>query len=356
MQRLFGRTLSLTAALGLLVMLVSGSALAQYKKTKLVTNKAAGGGAFTDGLLTNAWGLTYGPGLPFWVSDEASGWSTLYSGSGSPQKLQVVIPSATTGAGSPTGIVYNASSGFQVQDWASIFIFATLDGTISGWAPQANPNEAIIAVNRATLKGAPADPNPPMYTGLAITDKSSNNLLFAADVNNNWVDVYDESFNFVSRFTDPKVPTGWGPFGIQMIDGRLFVTFAPASGAPGGFVDVFDAKGILKNHEFLHGAPLNQPWGIAVAPNNFGVLSGTLLVSNNTNAGTINGFNATTGEFVASVFDNAGKPIVIDQLWGIKFGGGSAANGEKNQLFFTAGPNNNKAGTFGMITVLPFTD
>jgi uncharacterized protein (TIGR03118 family) len=349
--------------IGLLIVLVSGTALAQYREIKLVTNTAAGGGKFTDSLLVNAWGVTYGPTTPLWVANQMSGWSTLYTGSGVAQNLEVSIPSVTSGSpGSPTGIVYNPTLGFKVQApgandaWASIFIFATLDGTISGWAPQANKTVAILAVNRASLEGAPVDPKPPMYTGLAITDLPSNNLIFAADVNNNWVDVYDENFNFVNRFTDPKAPAGYGPFGIQVMDGKVFVTFAPASGAPGGFVDVFDTAGVLRIGHFLHGAPLNQPWGIALAPADFGALSKALLVSNNTNSGTINGFNATTGKFVGTVTNSSGKPIVINQLWGIKFGGGTTLNGSRNVLYFTAGPDNNLDGVFGEIEALPATD
>src|SRR4029077_11155998 len=133
----------------------------------------------TDPLLVNGWGLTYGPGSPFWISDNGSGWSTLYDGQGHKQALQVVIPSASgQGPGSPTGIVFNGSQDFQVQGWPAIFLFATLDGTISGWAPQSNPNAALIAVN---IPGA-------VYTGLAITSNSSGNVLFAADNANNKVD------------------------------------------------------------------------------------------------------------------------------------------------------------------------
>ena len=99
------------------------------------------------------------------------------------------------------------------------------------------------------------------------------------------------------------------------------------------------------------GKPLNQPWGFAVAPKNFGKLSNTLLVSNNTNSGTINAFNLVSGQFVGTVRDSNGKNIIIDQLWGIEFGGGTSNNGRTNQLFFTAGPHHNLAGTFGVIAV-----
>ena len=345
MQRLLSRTLKLTTWLGLVLAFASSTALAQYTsytETNLVSN-LSGKAKHTDPLLVNGWGLAYSPGNPFWVSDEGTGWSTLYDGMGNPQSLQVVIPSANgTSAGTPTGMVYNASQQFPVQGWASVFIFATLDGTISGWSPISNPTQAIIAVNNSSSNAS--------YTGLAITSKASGNYIFAADINNNKVDIYDGNFNFVSSFTDTALPAGYAPFGIQDINGQVYVTFAPTSGAAGGVVDIYTESGTFVKH-LIHGSPLNQPWGVALAPSNFGPLSNTLLVSNNiNNKGTINGFNATTGKFVGTVKNSAGKPIYIDQLWGIEFGGGSPANGNTNQLFFTAGPNNNVNGLFGVIS------
>jgi hypothetical protein len=311
MQR---RKIALTICLGLAVMLVSSAALAQYQLTNLVSNQV-GAAKHVDPLQVNGWGLAYGPGGPFWVSDQGSGWSTLYTGQGVKQGLEVLIPSATgAGPGQPTGIVFNASSDFQLGGWNSPFLFATLDGTISGWAPETNPNDAIIAVNNST-SGA-------VYTGLAITSKPSGNFLYAADLANNKVDVYDGSFNLVKSFTDPALPSGQ--------------------------IDIFQEDGTFLR-TLAHGKPLNQPWGFAVAPKNFGALSNTLLVSNNTNSGTINAFNLETGQFVGAVKDSDGKDIAIDQLWGIEFGGGAANNGRTNQLFFTAGPYNNLAGTFGVI-------
>ncbi len=330
------RVFTLVICCGIVLML-SGAALAQfYSRTNLDSN-LAGKAKHTDPLLQNAWGLTYAPGGPFWISDEASGWSTLYDGIGNPQSLQVVVPSSSgIGHGAPTGIVYNGSTEFKIDTWTSVFLFATLDGTISGWSTF-EPNTTLIAVRQA---GA-------AYTGLAITSHTSGNKLFAADAANNKVDVYDGNFNLVRSFTDATIPAGFAPFGIQDIGGQLYVTFASQSGGTGGYIDVFKEDGTFLRR-FTQGGRLNQPWGLAVAPTNFGTLSGTLLVSNNTASGTINGFNRTTGKFVGTITNSLGKPIAINGLWGIKFGGGSSANGAKNQLFFTAGPSDTN-GYFGVI-------
>ncbi len=338
MQR---HALTFVVCLGITLVLGSIPALAQYQLTNLVSNQV-GAAKHTDPLIVNAWGLAYGPGSPFWIADNGSGWSTLYNGSGKAQSLRVLIPAVANGPGSPTGIVFNGSSDFQIQGWSTFFLFATLDGTISGWAPQADFNQAHIQVNNSAA-GA-------VYTGLAISSKASGNRLFAADTVNNKVDIYDGTFTFVKSFTDTTLPAGFTPFGIQDINGVVYVAFASATGGGGGFIETFDENGTLLKR-LVQGGRLNQPWGITVAPANFGPLSNTLLVSNNTNQGTINAYNPLTGQFVGTVKDTNGKPIVIDQLWGIEFGGGTANDGQKNQLFFTAGPSNNLAGTFGVIAL-----
>jgi len=339
-------SIAFTTCVGLAFMFASTAALAQFQLTNLSSNQVRAA-RHTDPLLVNGWGLVHAPGSPWWVSDNNSGWSTLYDGGGNlVTTLKVLIPTAgENGPGSPTGIVWNASTSaeFQVQGWASVFLFAALDGTISGWAPQSNFNAAIVAVNNAS-KGS-------VYTGLAITNKPSGNFLYAADMANNKVDVYDGNFNLVTSFTDTTLPSGFAPFGIRDINGLVYVVFASVSGGNGGFIDVFKEDGtpVSPGKHLIQGAPLNQPWGIAAAPKNFGRFSNTLLISNNTDRGTINAFDGLTGHFVGRMRDTDGKAIVIDQLWGIDFGDGTGANGAANQLFFTAGPSGNLAGTFGMI-------
>jgi uncharacterized protein (TIGR03118 family) len=334
------RTLVPTASLALALVFGPSAAHAQYQVTNLVSNQE-GVAKVTDPLLSNPWGLAYGPGGPYWLSDNTSGWSTLYTNTGIKIPLDVLIPTAgEDGPGSPTGTVFNGSSEFKVKGSPSVFLFDTLDGTISGWAPGANPDTAIVAV---TTPGA-------VYTGLAVSNRASGNFLFAADAAHNKVDIYDGAFTFVRSFTDASVPAGFAPFGIQDFGGLVYVSFASTSGASGGYIDIFDEYGSLLKR-LVSGAPLNQPWGFAIAPSNFGAFSNTLLVSNNTNTGAINAFNAVTGQFVGTLKDTTNKPIEINQLWGIEFGDGLGKNGATNQLFFTAGPDNGSAGIFGEIAL-----
>ncbi len=334
MQRLLGRTRVLPALL--VLVFASSAALAQYQLTNLDSD-LAGKAKHQDTLLKNAWGTAYAPGGAFWVSDEASGWSTLYDGQGNIQSLKVIVPPASgTGAGTPTGMVYNGSQEFKIDTWVSEFLFATLDGTIQGWSGF-NPNSTLIGV---TSKGA-------VYTGLAITSKTTGNSLFAADNANNKIDIYNGTFSLVGSFTDSTIPPGFAPFGIQDIGGQLYVTYASTTGGSGGYIDIFTESGSFVKR-FAHGAPLNQPWGFAVAPTNFGTFSNALLISNNTSTGTINGYNLTTGKLIGTMKNTLGKNLTINGLWGLKFGGGSTLNGQKNQLFFTSGPSDTD-GYFGVI-------
>ena len=336
MQRASRHILLVTLSL----LLITAASFAQYKNTKLVTNLTKGA-KHSDPQLVNAWGLAYGPGGPYWISDAGSGLSTLYDSSGVKQSLIVTIPTASgSGTGSPTGMVYNASQEFQIMHWTSAFMFATLDGTISGWS-HFSPNLALIGVN-ASGTGA-------SYNGLAITHKSSGNFIYATDINNKKVDVYDGKFAFVTSFTDQTLPMNFTPSGIQDINGQVYVTFVDVNGGPGGYIDIFGEDGTFVK-TLSSDSHLNQPWGMAVAPSNFGPLSNTLLVTNNIDKkGTINGYDMNTGAYVGTVNNKKGKPIYIDQIWGIEFGDGTGSNGKTNQLFWTAGPKNNVNGLFGVI-------
>jgi uncharacterized protein (TIGR03118 family) len=332
------RTSAVTACLALALLFGSGVARAQYQVTNLVSNQEKTA-KFVDPLVVNAWGLAYLPGSPFWVNDNGSGWSTLYDASGAKVPLNVAIPTAGgDGPGTPTGIVANPSADFKIQGSPALFIFATLDGTISGWNPGVNLNTAVVAV---TIPGA-------SFTGLAISSKASGNVLLAADNANNKVDIFSATFTLVKSFTDPTVPAGFTPYGIQDFGGLVYVTFAGPGNTIGGVVDIFAEDGTLLK-QLTSGSPLNQPWGLAIAPKNFGPLSNALLVSNNTNTGTINAFNSVTGQFIGTMKDVSGANVHINQIWGIEFGGGTNADGATDHLFFTAGPDNYATGLFGEI-------
>jgi uncharacterized protein (TIGR03118 family) len=344
-------------SLGLVVAFSSNTALAQYKLTNLVSNQV-GHATNNDPLIANAWGMARSPGSPWWIGDNTSGWSTLYDGNGVKIALNVLIPTTPGGIGSPTGMVWNTSKAGEFA--GAPFIFDSLDGTVTAWEPGVTASPAQIVV--PSSGGA-------SFSGLAITanPKGTPNFLFAADNANNVVDIFDANFNLKGTFAaDPSIPSGPNGFsvnGIRDINGTVFVAYAANNGGAGGFIDTFKEDGTLIG-TFAKGAPLNQAWGFAVAPANFGHLSNTLLVSNNVDkTGTINAFNLGTGKFVATLTRH-GRPIFIDQLWAIDFGGGASnpdntctapanatpsRNGLNCELFFTAGPAGNVAGTFGKI-------
>jgi len=365
-----------TALVAVSSVLLPAMAFAQYTRTDLVTNTGAAG-TVQDAHLVNAWGLVSTTTSPFWISDNATGLSTLYSISNSsgitatPLGLVVTIPSAAGGQGTPTGVVAPETpaneTAFVISGTNpvtgkpasanSIFIFATLDGTISGWNPAVGgitSTGASIATKAADRSSAGAT-----YTGLAIATYNGQKFLYAADDGQNRrVDIFDSSFNLanfgVDAFVDPKVPKGFAPYGIQAItatDGTqtIWVTYTALNKAQSGFVAGFTTAGVLISHISLTG-PLHSPWGVALAPADFGPMSDALLITNNTPRGRINAFNPSNGEFLGPLRDASGKVIEIDDVWAIQFGQGAGANGNPNQLFFTAGNNNYGSGTFGVIT------
>ena len=352
--------LRILAVLSLSALLIN-TASAQYQRTDLVSNQP-GVAPTTDAHLVNAWGLVALPTSPWWVSDNGTGFSTLYNGAGQQVQLFVTIPPAPTSPagtlGTPTGIVGNISTNptdFTITENGisarSIFIFATLDGTISGWNPAIGGatglSHATLAVDRSSA-GA-------VYTGLAIATNQAGTFLYAADGGpNRRIDIFDGTFSLVKSFDDPGIPKGFTPYGIQTVNGNIWVTFTALNKAQGGFVDVFDTDGNLVKHFAVHG-PLHSPWGIALAPDDFGPMSNAILISNNISRGRINAFNPATGQFLGPLRDANGKAIEVDNIWALQFGQDAAANanGAHNQLFFTAGPNSYANGLFGVITVGP---
>jgi uncharacterized protein (TIGR03118 family) len=331
-------------------------AQAQYQLTNLVSNQVNSHATTIDPLLANPWGLARSAGSPWWLSDNDTGWSTLYNAAGTESALKVLIPTAgngpveatgANGVGTPTGIVNNGSkTDFQVKGVASSFIFATLDGTICAW-PGSNKNLATIVVDNSASKAS--------YTGLAITSNATGNFLYAADNTNNKIDMFDGNFNLVQSLTDPSVPSTYSVFGVQDIGGMVYVTYAVPNVGAGGYVDIFQENGTFVK-TLIQGRRLNQAWGIALAPSNFGPLSNTLLISNNSVDGTINGFNPTTGQFVGTIRNERGRKIILNNLWGVAFGGGTTNNGPANTLFVTVGQGigtNELAGTFASIVYNP---
>jgi uncharacterized protein (TIGR03118 family) len=336
------------AALIAVVLLLGISATAQYTQTNL-TGDFQGEGKFVDPHLKNAWGIV--PVLSsitgtFWVADQGTGLATVYLATGQPLSRVVTIPPASgNGTGSPAGLVSNTSASFKITEGNNTapaqFLFSTLDGTISGWNPTVDPTHAVIAVKTGAV-----------YTGLAIALTDSGNFLYAADSAGNKVDIYDGNFNLVRSFTDTSLPPGYSPYGVQVIGKTLYVAFAISFSrsvypAGGGYVDTFDLSGGSQKN-LVSNNNLNQPWGIALAPSNFGPLGGSLLIAN-LGSGTINAYNANTGTFLGFLEQN-GVPIAIDGLWGITFVT-SPSLSPPSKLYFTAGPGGYIHGLFGVITV-----
>lgn len=329
------------------VLLFAVSATAQYTRTNL-TGDAQGEGNFIDPHLKNGWGLAAVRASltgTFWVADEATGLATVYLSTGQPLGTVVTIPTASgQGVGSPAGLVTNNSSNFVITEGThsapAMFLFSTLDGTISGYNPAVDPTHAVIAVRAGAL-----------YSGLAIAHTNSGDFIYAADAAANRVDMYDGKFNLVKSFGDSSIPPGFSPYGIQVIGQTLYVAYAtallPKIPAVGGFIDTFDLTGGSPK-TLVNDSSLNQPWGIALAPPNFGSLGSTLLIAN-LGSGQITAYNPVTGAFLGSLKQN-GVPITIDGLWGITFVS-SPALSPPSKLYFTAGPGGYIHGLFGVITV-----
>lgn len=330
---------------------------------------------FQDPILQNAWGVAFSPGAsPFWISDNATGCSTLYGGDGvKVTTVQVAIPlpgnvvPATSCQpvnpnnppmnAAPTGVVWNPSSAFVVPGTsiAASFIFDTEDGTISAWANSiSDPSHAVIAFDNSA-SGA-------VYKGLVFGTNPKGVFLFATNFNAGTIDVIGPPATSGGQyakvttdgdFTDPNLPAGYAPFGIENIDGDLFVSYAQQNAAkhddvpgPGhGFVDVFDTDGHLLRR-FTSRGPLNSPWGMVRASFAFGRFSSGILIGNFGN-GKINVFNSR-GRFIDELDNPKSKPLVIDGLWKLTLGGGRTSSSDT--LYFTAGPNDEKDGLFGTIT------
>ncbi len=325
------------------------SAATGYLQTNLTSDIA--GAAHTDANLVNPWGMASSATSPIWVADNGSGLSTLYNGSGTPQALVVSMPAASP----PTGVVFNPTTDFSTTT-ADTFLFSTEDGRILGWRGALGTSTEVLA----DQSGANA-----VYKGLALGNNGTANFLYATNFHAGTVDVFDHNLTLTTltgTFTDPSLPSGFAPFGIQNLGGSLYITFAvqdvakqdDVPGAGHGIVDEFSTNGLFVRRVVTTGA-LDSPWGLAVAPASFGDLAGALLVGN-FGDGKINAYSQTTGTFLSTLNNPAGNPIIIQGLWGLLFGNGGNG-GATNELFFTAGIPGSGAvedhGLFGKLAAAP---
>ena len=329
----------------------------RYAVRKLVSDEA-NVAEHQDTNLVNSWGIAFNPFGFVWVANAETGKSTLYDGNGVPQSLVVTIPpKAGATQGNPTGIVFNGGNTFlttQAANSFARFIFVTEDGVLAAWAPTVNPTQALLIKDNS--------PSGAQYKGLALSAGGKVQLLYATDFHNGKIDVWDSSFAPVTlpagAFSDPKIPAGFAPFGIQAINGNLYVTYAKqdadrhddVAGKGLGYVDVFDPNGQLLDR-FISKGPLNAPWGLALAPAGFGEFSNTLLVGN-FGDGRINAFDLVSGKHLGALKGANGRPLEIDGLWGLAFGNG-LNDQPVNTLFFTSGPDDEEHGLYGRIDALP---
>jgi len=344
------------AAVAALIAVAATAALAAsradniYTVHPLVSDSSTVAAPATDASLVNAWGLSAGPTTPWWSSNNGTNTSTLYNGAGAKTPLTVAVP------GGPTGTVFNGNAADFVvsasgKTGSARFLFSTEAGTITGWSPGVDATNALVGADRSA-GGA-------IYKGLA----TANDRLYATDFHNARVDVFDKSFTLVpGGFTDTTIPKGWAPFGIQALGSSIFVTYAKQDAkaeddvaTPGqGYVDEFTTDGTLVArvvNSQKKNAPLNSPWGLAMAPSDFGVFAGDLLVGN-FGDGRISAYaKKGTDKWVykGQLRHADGSPIVLGGLWAIAFGNGSAA-GPTNTLYFTSGPSDEAHGLYGSIT------
>jgi len=356
-----------------------------YTQTDLVSN-TSGVAPVTDPQLVNPWGISRGSGSPWWISDKATGFSTLYNGAGAKQSLIVTIPPADpnnkkTPTGTPTGTIFNGSQTDFLLASAkpALFLFSTMDGTIAGWNPNVAATLAVTVVK--TTDGS-------SYTGLTSAFINGKPYLYAANFNKGRVDVYDNAFHLVQLskmhfkddssdndgqsaenvFADERLPHDYAPFNVQAVGNDIVVTYAlREEGAqfetdgPGlGFVDIYSSTGRLLQR-LEHGDWLNAPWGVALAPLDFGRFSHDLLIGqfagggDTQSSGFIAAYDLATGKFDGLLQDASGKPLAINGVWALSPGNVSPNNNDAAaapaaEVYFTAGPNHTTGGLLGYLT------
>jgi uncharacterized protein (TIGR03118 family) len=339
-----------------LLAVLSAAQAASVKQTNLVSDgfvKAAN----TDKNLVNPWGISYSPTGDFWVSDNGTGLTTLYDGTGAVQSLVVTIPKPGGGTSGPSGQVFNGTGAFNITEGSAtgsaFFIFVSEDGTISGWNPSVDPANAVTAVDNSA-SGA-------VYKGVALyTDKAGNSFLLAANFHSGFVEVYDGNFKLLTKFRDhggahaQPIPFNYSPFNVAVLNGHIYVSYARAkpgkhddlAGEGHGFVDQVTFGGRLVQRIASHG-PLNSPWGMAIAPSSFGPFANALLVGN-FGDGHVSAYNAAKGTYLGQLPGAEGEPLEIDGLWALIPGNGGGA-GSTSDLYFTAGPAAEAHGLLGSL-------
>lgn len=367
-----------------------------YNQTNLVSS-VSGLAPVTDSGFINTWGLARASGGPWWIAENGTGTAALYNGAGVEQALSVTIPPAdptnkNIPIGSPTAAISNDSpTDFLLAPGKPArFLFATVDGTLAGWNPEvgvapggAPPSTTAVTVVKTSDGSA--------FTGLSRAFVNGRPYLFVANFNKGTIDIYDNTFHRIdpsptqsdsaslangslfsrNSFVDPELPPFYVPFGVHAIGNDIVVTYVlhePGSlletDGPGlGFVDIYDSGGhLLRRLE--HGAWLNAPWGVALAPLDFGRFSHDLLVGqfagggNTQSSGFIVAYDVVSGKFDGLLQDASGKPLAVNGIWSLSPSNVSPDNRNApaepaGQVFFTAGPNHQTQGLFGFLTAVP---
>ena len=350
-MRIAALRVALVGVTALTWMGLPASSRAGYVQTNLVSDVQGLAKNF-DPNLQNPWGVSFSPTSPFWVSDQAGNLSTLYNGAGSPQALIVSIPPATGGPNGPTGQVFNNNpADFLVGGKGANFLFANLNGQISGWNGGTSATAVITGTNA-------------IYTGLAIGQVGADNVLFAADAKGGKVDVFDAQYHnlngttYAGAFVNPNLPTGYKVFNVQALNGTIYVTYNDTAngneGTNGGVVATFGLDGHFIKQLIAGGpgGPLEAPWGVVLAPKSFGEFGGDLLVGNKEN-GQINAFDPNSGKFLGLVTTVTNDPTSANNgLWSLTFGNGGAG-GDPNTLYAFAGIDNEVHGLIVAINAVP---
>jgi uncharacterized protein (TIGR03118 family) len=328
---------------------IAGAA-GEFQVTNLVSDQP-GVAQLTDPSLVNAWGISASATSPFWISDNGTGKSTLYSiNAGTVTKIGLTV--SIPGDGSVTGQFFNPTAGSGDFNHDN-FVFVSEDGTVSGWKGALGTSAEVLQAGSSSN----------IYKGVAYGTPSggSASYAYAANFGTGAIDVIKGQSgdpSLTGSFIDPNVPTGYAPFNISNIGGILYVAYAETSGGtdevdgPGlGYVSTFDLEGNLLTSGLVGaGGPLNAPWGFALAPSGFDSVGGDLLIGN-FGDGAINAFSLT-GVFQGALADTTGTPLSLDGLWGLKFGNGGSG-GDPEVLYFTAGPDGEDHGLFGSLTAVP---